>query len=275
MAEVKERIRVGFLEPIRHPELARAYGHSLRRSLLLWGPPGCGKTFLAKALAGELGVCFIPVEVADVMEMWVGQSERNVQSLFDKARQLAPSLLFIDEIDALGRRRTHMRFDSAGRNAVNQLLLELDGVDSDNSGLFVLAATNHPWDVDPALVRPGRFDQMVLVLPPDGEARRAILAYHLRDRPVGDVDLQRLAERTDGFSGADLAQLCQRATELVMHEAVRTGAVVKIEQPDLERALAELRPSTTEWLRVAKNVAQFAEDDRYDELARYIHHRRV
>lgn len=275
MEAVKERLRLGFLEPLRNEELRQTFGHSMRAGLLLWGPPGCGKTFLARALAGELGLYFIHVGIADVLDMWVGSSERNVRRLFDEARRAAPAVLFIDELDALGHRRAHMRHDVSGRNVVNQLLVELDGAESDNTGLLVLGATNQPWEVDEALIRPGRFDRQVLVLPPDEEARAAILALHLRDRPVGAADLAGIAARTEGLSGADLARLCERAVELAMYDSARTGVTRLVSQADLEKAVADTAASTGAWFATANNHAQFANDDgRYDELLQYVRSRK-
>lgn len=185
-ARAKERLEVAFLAPLRNPELRRLYGKSLRGGLLLYGPPGCGKTFVARAVAGQMGASFISAALSDVLDAYVGQSEQNVHTLFRLARSHAPAVLFLDEIDAIGHKRTHTAFSSL-RNVVNQLLTELDGIGSDNDGVYVLAATNAPWDVDPALRRPGRLDRSIAVLPPDEPARAAILHHHLRARPWFDV----------------------------------------------------------------------------------------
>src|SRR5262245_4364317 len=165
---------------MRSPELRQMYGKSLRGGLLLYGPPGCGKTFLARAVAGELGANFYAVGLHEVLDMWLGQSEHNLHELFVRARRNNPCVLFLDEVDALGQKRSHLS-RSAGRNVVVQLLAELDGMGADNEGVFVLAATNQPWDVDPALRRPGRFDRTILVVPPDLDARRKILEVHMRE----------------------------------------------------------------------------------------------
>ncbi|HSK91180.1 MAG TPA: ATP-binding protein [Euzebyales bacterium] len=202
MDEVKRRLEASFLAPLRHPEIRARFGKSLRGGLLLWGPPGCGKTFIARALAGELGASFYVVGLNDVLDMWIGSSERNLHAVFDTARRNSPCVLFFDEIDALGHKRTQLRGAGAMRGVVNQFLAELDGAGTDNEGVFVLAATNHPWDVDPALLRPGRFDRMLLVLPPDAEAREAILRPHRRGKPTEALDLRRILRATDGFSGA-------------------------------------------------------------------------
>src|SRR4029079_18096188 len=142
--------------------------------------------------------------------------------LFQLARRESPCVLFLDEVDALGQKRSHS-WNSAMRGAVAQLLMELDGVDVVNEGVFVLAATNQPWDVDPALRRPGRFDRTVLVLPPDEPAREAIFRHHLQQRPIAGIDTSRLAKRTDGLSGADIAYACELAAEQALLDSVATG----------------------------------------------------
>ncbi|SCE65713.1 ATP-binding protein [Micromonospora mirobrigensis] len=275
MTAVKERLELAFLGPLRNPELRRMYGKSLRGGLMLYGPPGCGKTFLARAVAGEMGAKFLSLSIVDVLDMWIGNSERNLHELFEAARRNAPCVLFLDEVDALGHKRSQVG-SSAMRTLGNQLLAELDGMEGSNEGVFVLAATNTPWDVDPALRRPGRLDRVVLVLPPDAEARAAILQYHLRERPIANVDLRKVVAATEDYSGADLAHLCETAAEFAMADSVRTGEVRMIEQRDLERALREVRPSTRPWLSTARNVAMFAnEGGVYDDLVAYLKRRRM
>ncbi|MDO3700711.1 ATP-binding protein [Micromonospora sp. C28SCA-DRY-2] len=275
MTAVKERLELAFLGPLRNPQLRKMYGKSLRGGLMLYGPPGCGKTFLARAVAGEMGAKFISLSIVDVLDMWMGNSERNLHELFEAARRNAPCVLFLDEIDALGHKRSQVS-SSSMRTLGNQLLAELDGMEGNNEGVFVLAATNTPWDVDPALRRPGRLDRVVLVLPPDAEARRAILEYHLRDRPIAGIDLRKVVAGTEDFSGADLAHLCETAAEFAMADSVRTGEVRMIEQRDLERALKEVRPSTRPWMATARNVAMFAnEGGVYDDLVAYLKRRKL
>src|SRR2546423_1981411 len=162
------------------------------------------------------------------------------------------------------------------RTLGNQLLAELDGMEGNNEGVFVLAATNAPWDVDPALRRPGRLDRVALVLPPDPAARAAIISYHVRQRPIANVDLKRLVEATDNFSGADLAHLCETAAEHAMAESISSGSVRLHEQLDFEQALREVRPSTAPWFATARNVALFAnEGGTYDDLAAYLKKRKI
>jgi len=275
LAEVKQRLEAAFLAPLRNPELRKLYGKSLRGGLLMYGPPGCGKTFIARAVAGELGARFVAVSFADVVDSMLGQSERNIREMFETARQNAPCVVFLDEVDAIGQKRTQLRHTPM-RAVVNQLLLELDDVTANNEGVFLLAATNHPWDVDSALRRPGRFDRMLLVLPPDQLARGAIFRYHLRDRPVERVDPERLARLTDGYSGADIAHICESAAELALLDSVRRGEARMIGQPDLEAAARDVRPSLSAWFDAARNVALFAnEGGAYDDLAAYLKKNRL
>ena len=170
MDALKEEIRSKIIHPLRHPELYRAYGKSAGGGVLMYGPPGCGKTHLARAVAGEVSASFIAVGIHDVLDMWIGQSERNLHELFERAREESPCVLFFDEVDALAARRSDLR-TSAGRPLINQFLAELDGIGGGNQGVLILAATNAPWHLDPAFRRPGRFDRVLFV--PRPTLRRA------------------------------------------------------------------------------------------------------
>jgi SpoVK/Ycf46/Vps4 family AAA+-type ATPase len=270
MDEVKKRLNAAFLAPLRHPELRKLYGKSLRGGLLLYGPPGCGKTFIARAVAGELGASFFSVGLSDVLEMWLGTSERNLHQIFERARKAAPCVLFLDEVDALGHKRSQLRY-SAGRGVVNQLLLEMDGASSNNAGVFVLAASNHPWDIDGALRRPGRLDRSLLVLPPDKAAREAILRYHLCHRPLQSIYFGEVAAMTDGFSGADLVLVCETATEYAFEDSVAKGKARPITMRDLALAIQEVRPSTKSWFELARQYARYSNNSgEYDELLPYL-----
>jgi SpoVK/Ycf46/Vps4 family AAA+-type ATPase len=276
LEEVKKRLHLSFLSPLRNPELRLRFGKSLRGGLLLWGPPGCGKTLIARALAGELGASFYEIGLSDVLDMWIGSSERNLRAIFDTARRNRPCVLFFDEMDALGQKRSHLRGGgSAMRGVVNQMLAELDGASTDNEGVFVLAASNHPWDIDSALLRPGRFDRSVLVPPPDQAAREAILRFHLRGKPTERLNLARVAKSTEGMSGADLALICEQGTEVAMEQSMNTGQLQPINQQHLEDAAHSVRPSIGEWLETARNYALYGnESGSYDELAAYLRKRR-
>lgn len=270
MQSVKDRLTMAFLAPLRNPEIRKLYGKSLSGGLLLYGPPGCGKTYIARALAGELGAAFMNIRISDVMARYFGESEANLHELFETARANAPVVLFLDEIDALGMRRSNTTYSSM-RPVTNQLLMELDGIGSDNEGVFVLAATNTPWDVDPALRRPGRFDRSVAVLPPDGPARQAVLYHHLKSRPVEGIDMGYLVQCTNGFTGADLAHLVDSAVEFAMMDSLRSGNVRMVTMQDFRRALEQIRPSAGPWFITARNIVEYGNrEGQYDDLAEYM-----
>ncbi len=271
MEAVKKRLELSFLAPLKNPELMKAYGKSVRGGLLLYGPPGCGKTYIARALAGELGARFITIGLNDILDMYMGESEKKLHNLFQTARRHAPAVLFIDEIDAIGQKRSQLK-TSGLRTLVNQLLTEMDSLSSDNDDLFILAATNHPWDVDAALKRPGRFDRMVAVFPPDEPARHTIFEYYLKDKPLdGNIDSQFLVKASHLFSGADIAHTCNSAVEFALEDSIETGEIRPINMNDLKRAIQEHKASTRTWFETARNYAMFAnESGTFDELLHYI-----
>lgn len=271
MAEVKRQIERSFLAPLRSPEIASAFGIKPRGGILLYGPPGCGKTFIASAIAGEIGANFFNVGIDDVLDMYTGASERNMHDVFEAARTSTPCVLFLDEIDALGQKRSHLRNAGSMRQTVNQLLAELDSAGGRNDGVFVLGATNLPWDVDPALRRPGRFDRMLLVAPPDADARAAIVRSHLDGKPVEGIDLAAVVAATDGFSGADVAYLCDEAAKSAMDDSMSTGNLRYITNADILAARSGIEPSTAGWFETARTVVEFGNNDgAFDDLATYM-----
>ncbi|MEM9379993.1 MAG: AAA family ATPase [Planctomycetota bacterium] len=270
MGDVKDEISMKVIQPLAHPELFAAYGKSIGGGVLMYGPPGCGKTHLARATAGEAEASFMAVGIHEVLDLWIGSSEKNLHRIFDEARRRAPCVLFFDEVDALGAKRADAS-NSSARQIINQFLSELDGVADDNEGLLVLAATNAPWHLDAAFRRPGRFDRLVFVPPPDLDARAAILDVLLRGKPVEGVDTRKVAKRTDKFSGADLKGLVDVAIEGKLREALRSGAPAPLTEKDLVKAAKKVVPTTTEWFATAKNHVMFAnESGHYDEVARYM-----
>jgi ATP-dependent 26S proteasome regulatory subunit len=270
LEDVKKTIHRTIILPFQRHDLYEKYNRGAGGGVLLFGPPGCGKTMLARATAGECGLPFSNVRIEEILNPMFGVSEGNLHDAFVQARRFAPCVLFLDELDAIAfARRKHV--GSAGRPLVDQLLQELDSIGSDNEGILILAATNAPWDVDEAMKRPGRFDRTLFVPPPDPAARNRILALQLDGRPHEDVDLAKIAKRTTLFSGADLRGLVERAVDLVIDEALDTGEERPLRTADLERALGDMRPSTLEWLATARNYIEFAnQGGRYDEVARFL-----
>ncbi|MEO1262734.1 MAG: AAA family ATPase [Bacteroidota bacterium] len=270
MEHVKEQVRMKIIFPLEHPDLYKAYGKKIGGGILLYGPPGCGKTHIARATAGQVHSNFIIVTISDILDMYVGQSERNLSAIFKKARKLKPCVLFFDEVDALGANRTDMRH-SAGRHLINQFLDEMDGVGKDNEGILILAATNAPWHLDPAFRRPGRFDRIIFVPPPDESARKAILEIKLKGKPIGNINFKKITDRTKEFSGADLEAIIDIAIESKLEESMKKGKPLPIETSDLLSAAKKHRATTKEWFQTAKNYALFAnEAGLYDDILDYL-----
>jgi SpoVK/Ycf46/Vps4 family AAA+-type ATPase len=270
MEGVKEEIRLKIIYPLTHAEMYRAYGKPIGGGLLMYGPPGCGKTHLARATAGEVQAGFLAVGINDVLDMWIGTSERNLHELFEQARRNAPCVLFFDEVDALGASRADMRA-SAGRHLINQFLSEMDGVQSSNEGVLILAATNAPWHLDSAFRRPGRFDRILFVPPPDPPARAEILRILVRGKPVAEIDYETIAKKADGFSGADLKALVDLAIEGKLRDALKEGIPKPLSTKDLLAALKQLRPSTKEWFSTARNYALYSnQGGLYDDILKYL-----
>lgn len=270
MDGVKKEIELKIIKPLLHPELYKAYGKKIGGGILLYGPPGCGKTYLAKATAGQVKAKFINIGLNDILDMWVGNSEKNLHQFFELARRNAPCVVFIDEIDALGASRSDMK-QSSSRHLINQFLQELDGIGNNNEGVLIIGATNTPWNLDPAFRRPGRFDRIVFVSPPDMASRETILRLKLKDKPTGAVDVSAVAKKTEFYSGADLDAVLDIAVEQKLEAAFVDGVPKPIETSDLLRALKKHKPSTQEWFATARNFAMFANDSGlYDDVLNYL-----
>ena len=270
MEHVKEEIRMKIIMPLEHPELFKAYGKTIGGGILMYGPPGCGKTYLARATAGEVKAAFISIGINDVLDMWIGSSEKNLHELFEQARRNKPCVLFFDEVDALGASRADMRH-SGGRHLINQFLSELDGVQASNEGVLILAATNAPWHLDNAFRRPGRFDRILFVPPPDQPARASIAKLMLTGKPADAVDFDQVAKKTDGFSGADLKAVVDQAVETKLRGAMKSGKLDPLRTKDLVAAAAGIKPSTKEWFATARNYALYSnQGGTYDEILKYL-----
>jgi SpoVK/Ycf46/Vps4 family AAA+-type ATPase len=270
MEAVKKEIELKIIRPLLHPELYKAYGKKAGGGILLYGPPGCGKTFIAKATAGQVNAKFISVALHDILNMWVGNSEKNLHEIFELARKNIPCVLFIDEIDALGASRSDMK-QTGGSHLINQFLQELDGIDSENDGVLIIGATNTPWSLDPAFRRPGRFDRIIFVPPPDAVSRESILKLKLSNKPTETINYQSIAQRTDNYSGADIDAIIDIAIEQKLESSFLDGIPKPLKTSDLVDAVKRHKPSTQEWFATAKNFAMFAnESGLYDDILTYL-----
>lgn len=270
MEKVKDDIRMKIIHPIKNPQLFAAYGKKSGGGVLLYGPPGCGKTLMAQATAGEIDATFLAVGLHQILDMYLGASEQKLHQIFELARKAKPAVLFFDETDALAADRRDMR-QSAGRTLINQFLAELDGAQADNEGLLVLGATNAPWQLDGAFLRPGRFDRVIFVPPPDLKAREEIALIHAKEKPLVDFDPAVIAKATEGFSGADIKAVFDLATEAALLEAMKKGSVVPVTGKMLVKAAKEVKPSTKKWFESAKNHALYANQSGfYDDILTYL-----
>ncbi len=242
--DIKHEIRLKMIYPFSHPELAQRYGISVGGGLLLWGPPGTGKTMMAKAIAHEIDATFFVISPAQVMSKWVGEAEQNIRKLFDAAKAERTSVIFIDEVEALVPRR---KSDSSTvmQRVVPQILQELEGFDrKGDRALLFIGATNKPWLLDEAMMRPGRLDSHVYVGLPDAPARFKLLEIHLAKRPLADdLDMGALCDRLDGYSGADIKNICQQAAQIPFMEAVGGREPRAITMADVSGVLARTLPS--------------------------------
>ncbi len=247
LEDVKEQIRIKMIYPFTHAEKARKYKVRTGGGILLYGPPGTGKTMIAKAVAGELDAAFFAIAPSEILNKWVGESEKNVRKLFDAARAAEKAVVFIDEVEALVPRRRDTEAGGVMQRLVPQVLNELDGLDARKGAhLMFLGATNEPWNIDSAMLRPGRLDEKILVGLPDAAARRRILELNLKDIPLADdVDFDTLAVRLDGYSGADIAYLCRKVSEQTFLESVQTSSDRPVARDDFNRVLDRLKPSVS------------------------------
>ena len=270
MEALKEEIRMKILYPLQNQELFKAYGKSVGGGVLLYGPPGCGKTLISKATAGEIDANFFSLGLHQVLDMYIGNSEKNLHQIFQLARNNTPSVIFFDEVDALAADRKDMR-QSAGRTVINQFLSEMDGTDSANEGVLVIGATNAPWHIDPAFRRPGRFDRIVFAPPPDEEARKSIIEVMSKGKPINDLDAASLAKKTRHFSGADLKAIFDQAAEEALGQAMKEGRIVPMNTKGLIKVAKTITPSTKPWFDSAKNYAMYANQSGfYDDVLKFL-----
>lgn len=270
LEELKKQANMKIIQPFKNPELFRKFKKVAGGGILLYGGPGCGKSYFARGIAGECGASFYNVGIDDILDMYVGESEKNIKTLFDTARGDRPAVIFIDEIDALGKKRELLKHSSL-TTTINSFLAQMDGVESDNENILIIGATNAPWDVDSAFKRTGRFDRTFFVPPPDEKAREQIFELYLKDLPICEIDYEELALSAYRFSGADIKGVVDRVSESVIEEILSSGKNITITQDNLLNIIDKSKPTTLEWFAMAKNVIEYAnESGIYDELAMYM-----
>lgn len=241
LEDVKKAITTRMINPLKYPDKYAAYGKKTGGGVLLYGPPGTGKTMIAKAIACEVGATFYAVKGSDIVSKWVGESEKNINSLFETARKDKLAIIFIDEMDSLiGQRGV----DTHNDKRVNEFLQQIDGFVGRNPNLLLLGATNRPWDIDGAAMRSGRFSQKIYVPLPDAPARKFLFEKGVKNAPLAaDVNIDELVALSDGYSGADIDEVCDRAKEDPVLRAIKGGNIVPVERADFIKALRSVRPS--------------------------------
>ncbi|EKQ58058.1 MULTISPECIES: AAA family ATPase [unclassified Clostridium] len=270
LSEVKKAISMKIIKPFENPGLFSMFNKKIGGGVLLFGPPGCGKTFIAKATAGECKAKFINVHITDILDKFIGESEKNIRLMFEEAKMKKPCVLFFDEIDTLGYSRLKLSSQYL-RGVIDQFLCEMDGLDSSKDKVMIMGATNTPWDIDAAFKRPGRFDRVIFVEPPDKEARKVIFKLKLEGKPIEDIDYNVLAQGTELYSGADIENVVDMAAEKVIDEIMESGIERKITQKDLISAIKQTHPSTIEWLKTVKNYITYSNQSGfYDDVKKYI-----
>ena len=241
--DVKKTIMTRMINPVKYPDKYATYGKKVGGGVLLYGPPGTGKTFIAKAIAGEVGATFYAIKGSDIMSKYVGESEKNIASLFEAAKQNELSIIFIDEMDSLFGERGK---DTHNDKRVNEFLQQIDGFASKTDNLLILGATNRPWDVDSAAVRSGRFSEKIYVPLPDEGARLFLLKKNLSNIPLGDdIDFDELVKLTDGYSGADITEICDRAKEEPLNIYINTDVIEKVSMKYIKDAIKKVQPTVS------------------------------
>ncbi|MFC1697648.1 ATP-binding protein [Nanoarchaeota archaeon] len=263
--ELKEEIRMKIIMPFLHPEIFKYYKKNIGGGILMYGPPGCGKSLIAEATAGEAGVAYFHVKASDIKSKYVGEAEQNIAALFEEARKASPAIIFFDEFETLGGDRSQTAPNERG--AITQLLTEMDGVGTKDQKILLLAATNEPWNIDLALRREGRFGKTIFVPPPDKDARVEIFKIHLKGRPIDqNIKGKQLLELTENYSGADLKAVCEMASEIPLKEYFKTNVKRKINHDDFIKVIDCHESIIKPWFTKAieelksKNRLQFFED---------------
>jgi len=268
LEKVKAELRRDILYHLKHGDLAREYGLSLKGGIMMFGPPGCGKTFITKAVAGEAEVNFIEAKISDIYDMWVGSEAKALKHLFAKARKSTPCILFFDEMELLGGNRESTGHHVWARQALNAFLTEVDGATNNNEGILIIGATNAPWLVDPALKRNGRLGKFIYVPPPDTSMREGLFKMYLAGRPLdGDIDYAKLAAASGECNAADIPAICNEAAKLAWEDSIISGVKRKISMVDMQASLKKETYNMKEWFQnVKQHMAIETNKSLYSEL---------
>jgi len=254
LEDVKEEIRLRLIYPILYPDKAKKFGIKSGGGILLYGPPGTGKTLIARAVAGEVDATFFTVKPSQIMSKWVGEAEQNIEKLFKMAKSYERSIIFIDEVEALVPKRRDSG-STVMQRVVPQILSELEGFTERKNVMLFIGATNEPWGLDSAILRPGRFDIRIYVGLPDFESREKIIDMNLKDKPISkSLKINEIAMKLEGYSGADIRAICEKATAIPFIESIRTNRERAIEMADFGTALSKVKPSVNE-----KNLRKYKE----------------
>ncbi|MDE1869722.1 MAG: AAA family ATPase [Candidatus Micrarchaeota archaeon] len=256
MKKQKDLIHQNIVLAIKKPELLRAYGKKLGLGVLFYGPPGCGKTYFVNAIGGETGSNVIIAAINEIIDMYAGNTEKNLHRIFEQARKNTPCIIFFDEVDAMGGKRDGGGDGGGSQNfmrmAVNQFLQEMDGIEKNPEGIFIIGATNQPWDMDPALKRSGRFGESIYIPPPDYKTRKQAFMYNTRKMPLGRINFGRLARATMGFSQADIAEICDKTALIPAAEEDKTGRRRKILMRDFLQMIKQHGGTLEAWYSMVK-----------------------
>lgn len=256
LKEAKQEIALKVIEPNKHPEVFRRFNKKNGGGILLYGVPGTGKTMLAQAIAHEIDAKFFTVKCSDILSKWVGDAEQNIRNLFEEARKYPTSIIFFDEFEAIAPKRD--TYSTVMKRVVPELLAQIQGFEKNENNLIIIAATNRPWDIDTAFLRPGRFDRSIYVPLPDEEARETIIENKLKSVPCDDdLDIQEIVNITNGFNGADVSHFCEKLKDLAISRELQTGEVTKISNSDIDSAKQMVFSSVS--VEDLKKIAKYQE----------------